>query len=125
MCNINVFGERTALRRKGYRIRDLRTKSSRHHVTIFRFNDEDHDDWSRLSVVMQEQRRTFQVTICFLSPGENPLLVTPFPAGACSYCCPIDVDRDIEYLLFTRYVYDPISKIYWRRTSLLLKGACY
>ncbi|XP_060827402.1 pancreatic lipase-related protein 2 [Bombus pascuorum] len=34
--------------------------------------------------------------------GENPLHVTTLPAGTCSYCCPIDVDRDIEYLLFTR-----------------------
>ncbi|XP_043510132.1 pancreatic lipase-related protein 2 [Frieseomelitta varia] len=40
--------------------------------------------------------------IIVVRKGENPLLVTPFPAGTCSYCCPIDVDRDIEYLLFTR-----------------------
>ncbi|CAK9817304.1 Hepatic triacylglycerol lipase [Anthophora quadrimaculata] len=34
--------------------------------------------------------------------GENPLHVSTLPYGTCSYCCPINVDRDIEYLLFTR-----------------------
>lgn len=34
--------------------------------------------------------------------GENALHATPFPSGVCSYCCPIDVNRDIEYLLYTR-----------------------
>lgn len=38
----------------------------------------------------------------FSIPGENALHVTPFPSGVCSYCCPIDVNRDIEYLLYTR-----------------------
>ncbi|XP_076229837.1 endothelial lipase-like isoform X2 [Nomia melanderi] len=34
--------------------------------------------------------------------GANPLHVTPLPAGTCSYCCPINVDTDIEYHLYTR-----------------------
>lgn len=32
---------------------------------VFRFNDEDRDDWSRPSVAMQKQQRTFQVTFAF------------------------------------------------------------
>lgn len=32
---------------------------------VFRFNDEDRDDWSRPSVAMQKQERTFQVTFAF------------------------------------------------------------
>ncbi|OAD55345.1 Hepatic triacylglycerol lipase [Eufriesea mexicana] len=51
-------------------------------------------------VAMFRRRRALQV--CFLPPGENPLHVTPLPSGTCSYCCPIEMDRDIEYLLFTR-----------------------
>ncbi|XP_076654929.1 pancreatic lipase-related protein 2-like isoform X1 [Halictus rubicundus] len=34
--------------------------------------------------------------------GVNPLHVTPLPAGTCAYCCPINVDSDIEYQLYTR-----------------------
>lgn len=71
---------------------------------VFRFNDEDRDDWSRPSVAMQKTTTNIPSYVRFLPPGENPLHVTTLPAGTCSYCCPIDVDQDIEYLLFTRCV---------------------
>lgn len=38
----------------------------------------------------------------FSIPGENAFHVAPLPSGVCSYCCPIDVNRDIEYLVYTR-----------------------
>nr|XP_034191636.1 pancreatic lipase-related protein 2 [Osmia lignaria] len=40
--------------------------------------------------------------IIVIRRGESPLHLTPLPAGTCSYCCPIDLERDIEFLLFTR-----------------------
>ncbi|CAL7933293.1 unnamed protein product [Xylocopa violacea] len=40
--------------------------------------------------------------IVVIRRGENPLHLSPLPYGTCSYCCPIDVDRDIEFVLFTR-----------------------
>lgn len=44
----------------------------------------------------------FLYVFLFSIPGENAFHVTPLPSGVCSYCCPIDVNRDIEYLVYTR-----------------------
>lgn len=66
--------------------------------------------WRRPRRLVEAKRRHAKTTtnipsyVRFLPPGENPLHVTTLPAGTCSYCCPIDVDQDIEYLLFTRCV---------------------
>lgn len=73
--------------------------STRHHVHVFfRFNDEDPCSRSSFFTI------PFSLSLSFLLSGENALHATPFPSGVCSYCCPIDVNRDIEYLLYTRWV---------------------
>ncbi|XP_043686806.1 endothelial lipase [Vespula pensylvanica] len=36
------------------------------------------------------------------STDTGTLYVMAFPTGTCPLCCPIDLDRDVEYLLFTR-----------------------
>ncbi|KZC05783.1 Pancreatic triacylglycerol lipase [Dufourea novaeangliae] len=74
---------------------------TRYHVSVLRFNDDDRDDWSR-PVVVVFPALDRQNTVYFLPPGVNPLHVTPLPSGTCSYCCPINPDRDVEYLLYTR-----------------------
>ncbi|XP_076390464.1 pancreatic lipase-related protein 2-like isoform X2 [Megachile rotundata] len=40
--------------------------------------------------------------IIVIRRGDSPLHLTPLPTGTCFYCCPIDLERDIEFLLFTR-----------------------
>lgn len=74
-------------------------EDTRPDVLAFRFNDEVHEE-GRLS----PHENVHEHSVFFLSPGDSPLHVTPLPSGTCSYCCPIDVNKDIEYVLFTRYV---------------------
>ncbi|XP_053996741.1 pancreatic lipase-related protein 2-like isoform X1 [Hylaeus anthracinus] len=40
--------------------------------------------------------------VLVIKRGEVPLHVSLLPSGTCSYCCPINLDRDIDYLLYTR-----------------------
>ncbi|XP_015591504.2 inactive pancreatic lipase-related protein 1-like [Cephus cinctus] len=37
-----------------------------------------------------------------LNWSNYPVHMSPFPAGNCALCCPIQLDRDIEYQLYTR-----------------------
>lgn len=35
--------------------------------------------------------------------GDTILHLTLLPTGTCFYCCPIQLNRDVQFLLYTRY----------------------
>ena len=38
-----------------------------------------------------------------IDAGESPVNFALFPSGTCLFCCPVNLDRDIVYQLYTRY----------------------